>query len=127
MSTVDPKEDKKNKIVTITLTVYLTSATIMLQGNRVKDFISGEFPHLKETVDAIMDMVEQNSTKDIIMLSTSIAEDVREQLLRDYNMKKITKYYINDAAADYIDNLQCQQPAAIIFQQMSNDIKGHVS
>ena len=47
----DEQDDEKCKIVTIT--IYLTTLTIMVQGNGICSFISGEFPVLKEMVNAL--------------------------------------------------------------------------
>ena len=77
----------------------------------------------KTTDDKADTVTVSHTSKEVLIVTTSIGKGIREQqLLRDYNINKVMKYYTHDAA-DHIAKRQGTLPAAIVFQQMSNDIK----
>ena len=64
-----------------------------------------------------------SSNNKLLLIGTSIAKDIiPERVLHDYKTNLVIKYHVNEAAK-YIENYSESAPAAVIFQQMSNEIK----
>ena len=84
----DPTHEEYNKILNIT--VYFKTLTIMAQGNGIQDFIVGEFPLLKSTVDSIYsapaalessDTTSENEA-DMTLCNADISGDIDQTLCK---------------------------------------------
>ena len=67
----------------LSVKIYLTSGTIMIQGNSFKDFCNNEFPYLKRMVDNIQDKLDliNDITLDLQECKEWHSENPNENLL----------------------------------------------
>lgn len=75
-----PTEEGGEPVKLVTLKYFLTTLTIMAQGNAVPDFIYGEFPALKATVDSLYDTTERMTT--CVTRSPEQEENIEETLVK---------------------------------------------